>query len=158
MATIKEEIMSIAEAQGYEGDGGSTIAEAVNALGSVMGGGGSGGGGNLVKVTISPNGTGPLIADKTNKEIYDLYHEGALIYFKIVGDHANDYWTYTGGTITTSYDVYMLTSNEGGPANYKVNVYYLSANDNGMGNWGLQAFKLMSESGNEYNPYPLQLS
>lgn len=43
MSTIKEEIMSIAEAQGYEGEGGSTIAEAVNALGSVMGGGGSGG-------------------------------------------------------------------------------------------------------------------
>jgi hypothetical protein len=40
MATIKEEIMSIAEKQGYEGEGGSTIAEAVNALGSVMGGGG----------------------------------------------------------------------------------------------------------------------
>lgn len=39
MATIQQEIMSIAEAQGYEGDAPSTIAEAVNALGSVMGGG-----------------------------------------------------------------------------------------------------------------------
>jgi len=37
--------MSIAEAQGYEGKSSGTIAEAVNALGSVMGGGGSGGGG-----------------------------------------------------------------------------------------------------------------
>lgn len=37
MATIKEEIMSIAEAQGYEGKSSGTIAEAVNALGSVMG-------------------------------------------------------------------------------------------------------------------------
>ena len=37
MATIQQEIMSIAEAQGYEGKSSGTIAEAVNALGSVMG-------------------------------------------------------------------------------------------------------------------------
>ena len=42
MSTIKDEILSIATEQGYEGDAPKTIAQAVNALGTVMGGGGGG--------------------------------------------------------------------------------------------------------------------
>lgn len=44
MATIKDEIAAIAAEQGYEGDAPQTIAQAVNALGTVMGGGSGGGG------------------------------------------------------------------------------------------------------------------
>ena len=75
MATIKEEIMSIAEAQGYDGDTPSTIAEAVNALGSVIGGGGSGGGSATMVVTISTN-AGRLSADKTVAEIVEHIDSG----------------------------------------------------------------------------------
>ena len=79
MATIKEEIMSIAEAQGYEGEGGSTIAEAVNALGSVMGGGGSGGSDTMV-VTITQggitDGSITYAADKTIAEIIEHIDAG----------------------------------------------------------------------------------
>jgi len=42
MATKKEELAAIAEANGYDGDAPKTIAEAVNALGTVMSGGGGG--------------------------------------------------------------------------------------------------------------------
>lgn len=73
MATIKEEIMSIAEAQGYEGEGGSTIAEAVNALGSVMGGGG--GGSATMIVTITGYGS-TYAADKTIAEIIEHVDSG----------------------------------------------------------------------------------
>ena len=69
MATIQQEIMTIAEAQGYEGKSGGTIAEAVNALSSVMGGGGGGGAEPLI-VTISMN-MGQLSADKTAAEIVE---------------------------------------------------------------------------------------
>ena len=83
MATIKEEIMSIAEAQGYEGEGGSTIAEAVNALGSVMGGGGSGGGGDggaqlMIVHFTSQNGS--LVADKSFAEIQQAYTAGSVVF------------------------------------------------------------------------------
>jgi len=42
MGTKKDEILAIAKEQGYEGKSSGTIAEAVNALGSVIGGGGGG--------------------------------------------------------------------------------------------------------------------
>ena len=106
MKTIKEEIMSIAEAQGYEGEGGSTIAEAVNALGSVMGdyelpaatattlGGvkvgdglsvtndgtlsasGGGGGGGYGMVVTITLSNGTFVADKTIDEVIDYLNAG----------------------------------------------------------------------------------
>ena len=139
MATKKEEIVAIAEAQGYEGDTPSTIAEAVNALGSVMGGGGSGGGGNLVKVTFSFSETGPIIADKTNKEIYDLYSEGALIYFSLDGVFIpSDGISYMN---TTSYRVSEVSDDA-----CKVDVYALYGKDDGMGAWSLKGMKITSTS------------
>ena len=78
MATIKEEIMSIAEAQGYEGEGGSTIAEAVNALGSVIGGGGSGGDAPLV-VNFKEGNNG-LVADKSYNEIVQAVTSGKIVF------------------------------------------------------------------------------
>lgn len=60
MATIKDEIVAIATEQGYEGDAPQTIAEAVNALGSVMGGGG---GGDLVAIA-GFSGTGDEMCEK----------------------------------------------------------------------------------------------
>ena len=107
MATIKEEIMSIAEAQGYEGEGGSTIAEAVNALGSVMGdyelpaatattlGGikvGDGlsvtsdgtlsasGGGDAPMVVNFKEGNGGLVADKSYNEIEQAVKSGKVVF------------------------------------------------------------------------------
>jgi hypothetical protein len=79
MATIQQEIMSIAEAQDYDGDAPSTIAQAVNALGSVIGGGGSGGAGvTFVDFTFNQS-TGKYDASLTNKEICDLVDSGALV-------------------------------------------------------------------------------
>lgn len=78
MATKKEELAAIAEAQGYEGDTPSTIAEAVNALGTVMGGGSGGGGVTFVDFTFNQS-TGKYDASLTNKEICDLVDSGALV-------------------------------------------------------------------------------
>ena len=80
MATIQQEIMSIAEAQGYEGKSSGTIAEAVNALGTVMGGGGSGGGGSEPFVVTFTSGAGSTrIADKTVAEIYNAAASGRFV-------------------------------------------------------------------------------
>lgn len=123
---------------------------------SDLGGGGSGGvGGKLVKVTISVDDKTHLIADKTNKEIYDLYSEGALIYFDIIG--YNESTGKTMHTIATSYDVAMASED-----NYNINVYYLFGEDKGMGEWKLQAGKLMSHiyygSNKQFDPFKLSLS
>ena len=70
MATKKEEIVAIAEAQGYEGDTPSTIAEAVNALGSVIGGGSGGGAGMTIHGTLVYESGNPTVTlDKTRDEI-----------------------------------------------------------------------------------------
>ena len=100
METIKEEIVPIAEAQGYEGEGGSTIAEAVNALGTVMGGGGSGGGGGelfIVKITVTNTQSGTTItADKTFAEIGEAVRASLPVWALITGltDGSNDVWNY----------------------------------------------------------------
>lgn len=81
MATIKDEIVTIATEQGYEGDAPQTIAEAVNALGSVMGGGGGGGGAEPLFVHFTPTSYSPLTyaADKTFEEIAEAVENERLI-------------------------------------------------------------------------------
>ena len=74
MSTIKDEILSIATEQGYEGDAPQTIAGAVNALGTVIGGGGSGGG-MVIHVTCDDKYT-TYTADKTYEEILAYYEDG----------------------------------------------------------------------------------
>jgi hypothetical protein len=99
MSTKKEELVAIAREGGYEGDMPGTTAEAIKVAAGYVGGGGSGGGGNLVKVklTFSSDQTSAT-ADKTNKEIYDLCSDGALINFDF------------GGRTTTEYTVVQLSS------------------------------------------------
>lgn len=83
MATIKEEIMSIAEEQGYEGEAPQTIAGAVNALGTVMGGGG-GGGANVMIVEFTdevPQQTGSeFTSSKSAEEVYNHVMGGGIAF------------------------------------------------------------------------------
>ena len=98
MATIQQEIMSIAEAQGYEGKSSGTIAEAVNALGSVIGGGGEGDAG-VVFVDFTANQSGKFDASLTNKEICDLADSGILVVGRAKsvesGGYRTDYYYYS---------------------------------------------------------------
>lgn len=74
MATIKEEIMSIAEANGYEGDAPQTIAEAVNALGTVMGGGGVSSSSALASLALyGVSGTGEDVANSVTWDAVEGY-------------------------------------------------------------------------------------
>lgn len=79
MATIQGEILNIAKANGYEGDAPKTIAGAVNALGSVMGGGGSGGGTEPFVVTFTESGSS-VTADKTFTEISAAVRDGKPVF------------------------------------------------------------------------------
>lgn len=72
--------MSIAEAQGYEGDAPSTIAEAVNALGSVMGGGGSGGADTGLLVVHFGEQDDSITADKSFNEIASAIDAGQIVF------------------------------------------------------------------------------
>lgn len=71
MATIKDEILSIATEQGYEGDAPKNIAQAVNALGTVIGGGGSGGGVAL-HITLNENAEPVGKCEYTPFQLYDM--------------------------------------------------------------------------------------
>lgn len=78
MSTKKEELVAIAREGGYEGDMPSTIAEAINAVGSVAGGGS--GGGMVVNLTGGyssvDKGTGYFTIDKTAAEIIEYLGSG----------------------------------------------------------------------------------
>lgn len=94
MATIQGEILDIAKANGYEGESPKTISEAVNALGTVMGGGGSGGSDALTVTFTGANGDATYTADKSKPEVIEaassgmrVYgirkHNGAVYYYKL---------------------------------------------------------------------------
>ena len=128
MATIKEEIMSIAEAQGYEGEGGSTIADAVNALGSVMGGGG-GGGADIMFVEFTNSEqqqTGyNFTSSKTAEEVYNHMIGGGLACIRV---HS----PYPASDIDDDYRCMLVTNviKESNPA--RITAYAVSNGD--MGN------------------------
>lgn len=88
MATIKDEILSIATEQGYDGDAPQTIAQAVNALGTVIGGGGGGGAEPLV-VRFTMTSETEASADKTFTEVSDAVVAGRQVVG--VGAWTNDY-------------------------------------------------------------------
>lgn len=89
MATIKDEIVAIATEQGYEGDAPSTIAQAVNALGTVIGGGGSGGGGVIATFSLARDNmsatAGEFLSGEyagetaTNEKIHELATKGVVV-------------------------------------------------------------------------------
>lgn len=83
MSTIKDEILSIATEQGYEGDAPKTIAGAVNALGTVIGGGG-GGGANVMIVEFTnevPQQTGSeFTSSKSAEEVYNHVMSGGIAF------------------------------------------------------------------------------
>jgi hypothetical protein len=106
MATIKDEIVAIATEQGYEGDAPQTIAEAVNALGSVMGGGGSGGAEPFV-VTFTNAGS-TYSADKTFAEIVEAATAGK----QVVGIYRSAFPNGTLGSCRTM-TVYLDTNADG---------------------------------------------
>ena len=81
MGTIQQEIAAIAAGQGYDGPAPTTIAEAVNALGSVMGGGGGGGGAEPLFVHFTYQSYDPetYTADKTFEEIAEAVANERLV-------------------------------------------------------------------------------
>lgn len=100
MATIQQEIMSIAEANGYDGDAPKTIAEAVNALGTVMGGGGSGGGDPFV-VTFTNAGS-TYSADKTYTEVIEAMKAGKVVLGKYIKISSNG-WLLNCDVLAAQY-------------------------------------------------------
>lgn len=87
MATIKEELSAIAEGQGYEGEAPKTIAQAVNALGTVIGGGSGGAEPLVVRFTMTSETEAS--ADKTFTEVSDAVVAGRQVVG--VGAWSNDY-------------------------------------------------------------------
>lgn len=105
MATIQQEIMNIAEAQGYEGDAPQTIAEAVNALGTVMGGGGSGGGGG--GMVIHATGGGDTLTTDVTYEQVAAYIEAGNYDAVVIHDHSMGGFSnaaYTLGNMESLFD------------------------------------------------------
>lgn len=103
MATIKDEILSIATEQGYEGDTPQTIAGAVNALGTVIGGGGGGGAGMIITAT---GGDETLTTDVTYADAVAYVNEGNYDVV-VIHDHSMsgyDNRVYTLGSFGMTYD------------------------------------------------------
>ena len=80
MSTIKDEIIGIAEEQGYEGEAPKTIAQAVNALGTVIGGGG---GIVAFDFTAQEGAQTNYETDATCSEIYDAVDSGNLVFARV---------------------------------------------------------------------------
>lgn len=136
MATKKEEIVAIAEAQGYEGDTPQTIAEAVNALGSVMGdyelpaatatmlGGVKVGDGLSVESdgTLSASGGADIMrvtftayqtywrANKESQEIVEHINNGGTVDLKLVST-LNGTTSSEVGLMSASYNSYTKNYN-----------------------------------------------
>lgn len=85
MPTIKDTITTLATDAGYDGDRPQTIADAIEAYGTVAGGGGGGGGVVHLYIDWDDNDKHHFFYDSeytnpaTAKEIYDMFSGGAAL-------------------------------------------------------------------------------
>lgn len=96
MASIRQAILAVARNLGYDGNAPRSIAGAITALGSVMGGGTSGGsgdgsgggtsgGGLMCNITFDAE-KNVFVLDKTAQEIVTAISSGAAVYAAIEAD------------------------------------------------------------------------
>lgn len=85
MASIRQAILAVARNLGYDGNAPRSIAGAITALGSVMGGGTSGGG--LMCTATFDAEKNAFVLDKTAQEIVTAISSGAAVYAATESDN-----------------------------------------------------------------------